>query len=131
MKTITELRTKPLPENVGSIIINANNGSIFDLDKESIINLYRHQGAVLFRGFEADVETFTQFSNGLSADFIDYTGGVFNRQVINGDSTVLTVNDFKNEIKASTIFTELKEDEFYYKRTSKFSSSSRKSSLSS
>jgi alpha-ketoglutarate-dependent taurine dioxygenase len=99
MKTITELRTKPLPENVGSIIINANNGSIFDLDKESIINLYRHQGAVLFRGFEADVETFTQFSNGLSADFIDYTGGVFNRQVINGDSTVLTVNDFKNEIK--------------------------------
>ncbi|WP_413163389.1 TauD/TfdA family dioxygenase [Capilliphycus salinus ALCB114379] len=99
MKTITELRTEPLPENVGSIIINANNGSIFDLDKESIINWYRHQGALLFRGFEADVETFTQFSNGLSTDFIDYTGGVFNRQVINGDSTVLTVNDFKNEIK--------------------------------
>lgn len=99
MKTITELRTKPLPENVGSIIINANNGSILDLDKESIINLYRCQGVLLFRGFEADVETFTQFSNGLSTDFIDYTGGVFNRQVINGDSTVLTVNDFKNEIK--------------------------------
>jgi hypothetical protein len=28
--------------------------------------------------------------------------------------------DFKNEIKASTIFTELKEDEFYYKRTSNY-----------
>lgn len=91
--------TKPLSKNVGQQIINANDSSIFDLSKESIVNLFRSHGLLLFRGFEADVKIFTKFSNELSTNFIDYTGGVFKRKVINNDSTLLSVNDFKDEIK--------------------------------
>lgn len=94
-----QLYTKPLSKTVGQQIINANNSSIFELNKELIINLFRSHGLLLFRGFEADVEIFTRFSNELSTNFIDYTGGVFKRKVINSDSTLLSVNDFKDEIK--------------------------------
>ncbi len=30
---------------------------------------------------------------------MDYTGGGSNRRIINDDTTILTVNDFKDEIK--------------------------------
>ncbi|MDY7021537.1 MAG: TauD/TfdA family dioxygenase [Cyanobacteriota bacterium] len=99
MKTITQLHTQPLSETVGQKVINANNSSILDLNKESIIDLFQSDGVLLFRGFEDDVDTFTQFSNELSTSFMDYSGGVFNRKVVNGNSTVLTVNDFKDGIK--------------------------------
>lgn len=94
-----QLYTKPLSKVVGQQIINANNSSILDLNEESIVNLFRSHGLLLFKRFEADVEIFTRFSNELSTNFIDYTGGVFKRRVINSDSTLLSVNDFKDEIK--------------------------------
>lgn len=99
MKANAQFYTEPLSKNVGQQIINPNNSNLLALNKESIINLFRSHGLLLFRGFEADVETFTSFSNELSTDFMDYTGGVFKRKVINGDSTLLSVNDFKDEIK--------------------------------
>ena len=109
MKGITQLHTEPLSEIVGQQVINTNNISLLDLDKESIINLFRIHGVLLFRGFETDVESFTKFTNELSTDFIDYTGGVFNRRIINGNSTILTVNDFNHEIKLH--------GEMYYQKT--------------
>ncbi len=99
MKLITELHTQLLSETVGQEILNTRNISIFDLDKEQIINLFKSDGLLLFRGFEADVEAFTKFTNQLSTNFIDYSGGVFNRRVINNNSTLLSVNDFKDGIK--------------------------------
>ncbi|MEO1377393.1 MAG: TauD/TfdA family dioxygenase, partial [Cyanobacteria bacterium J06635_10] len=99
MKLITKFHTQSLSETVGQQIINTNNNSILELDKESIINLYRSHGLLLFRGFEKDVETFTKFTNELSTNFMDYAGGVFNRRVINDNSTILSVNDFNDGIK--------------------------------
>lgn len=98
MKENAQIHTKPLSKTIGQLI-NVNNSSILDLSKESIASLFRAQGLLLFRGFEADVETFTKFSNELSTNFMDYTGGVFKRKVINGNSTLLSVNDFKDEVK--------------------------------
>jgi len=95
----TQLHRQPLSDNFGQEVINVDNISILDLNQEEIINLFQSSGVLLFRGFETNVETFTKFTNSLSTDFMDYTGGVFNRQIINGDPTVLTVNDFKAEIK--------------------------------
>ena len=88
-----------LSENVGQQIINTDNINILDLDREEIINLFKSYGFLLFRGFENSVANFTQFTNSLSKDFLDYTGGVFNRRVINGNATILSVNDFNDEIK--------------------------------
>lgn len=94
-----KVNTQLLSKNVGQQIINTHNINIFDLDREEIINLFKSYGFLLFRGFENSVDTFTQFTNSLSKDFLDYTGGVFNRRVINGNSTILSVNDFNDEIK--------------------------------
>jgi len=76
-----------------------DNINILNLDREEIINLFKYYGVLLFRGFENSVDTFTEFTKSLSKDFRDYTGGVLNRRVINGDATVLIVNDFNEEIK--------------------------------
>jgi alpha-ketoglutarate-dependent taurine dioxygenase len=94
-----KINTQLLSENVGQQIINIDNINISNLDREEIINLFKYYGVLLFRGFENSVDTFTEFTKSLSKDFRDYTGGVLNRRVINGDATVLSVNDFNEEIK--------------------------------
>ncbi len=99
MKKIQKIHTEPLSDKVGQKVVNTDKINIFDLDEESIINLFQSEGVLLFRGFETNIEIFTQFTNKFSKNFLDYTGGVFNRRVINGDSTVLSVNDFNHEIK--------------------------------
>lgn len=80
-------------------INNLDNVSILELDKEEIISLFKFHGILLFRGFDVDVDIFKEFTNLLSIDFINYAGGAFSRRVINGDETLLSVNDFKSEIK--------------------------------
>ena len=80
-------------------IINLDNVSILELDQEEIISLFKSKGILLFRRFDVDTDIFKQFSNLLSIDFINYAGGAFSRRVINGDETLLSVNDFKSEIK--------------------------------
>ncbi len=99
MKINTQLHREPLSDKVGQKILNLDKVSILDLDQQAIIDLFKSSGVLLFRGFEADVNTFTEFSNSLSTNFLDYSGGVFNRRVINNNQTVLSVNDFKDEIK--------------------------------
>jgi len=99
MKTKAQLHTQVLSEKVGKQIINVDGINILELDREAIIEQFKAEGLLLFRGFETNVETFTKFSNIFSINFMDYTGGVFNRKIINNDPTVLTVNDFKSEIK--------------------------------
>lgn len=93
------IKTQPLSEQAGLAILNDETTNIFDLDQEEIIRLFQDSGFLLFRGFETDVNIFTRFTDSLSKDFKDYTGGVFNRRIINGNPTVLTVNDFKDEVK--------------------------------
>lgn len=109
MKTSTTFCTQPLSETVGRAIINIDNINIFDLDEELIIKLFKSEGVVLFRGFETNVETFTKFTNKFSKTFMNYTGGVLNRRIINGNPTVLSVNDFNHEIKLH--------GEMYYQKT--------------
>jgi len=93
------IKMQPISNSIGQQIINAGNNSILELEPEKIISLFKEFGVLLFRGFATDVEIFKEFSNSLSTDFIDYAGGAFNRRIINGDKTVLSVNDFNSEIK--------------------------------
>lgn len=99
MNTITQPIIQPISEKLGQQIINQDNQSIFDLDREKIISLFKEYGVLLFRGFSTDTAIFKEFSNLFSTDFLDYAGGAFNRRVINGDQTVLSVNDFQTAIK--------------------------------
>lgn len=93
------INIQSLSEYGGQQIINNDHVNILDLDKAEIVSLFKSYGFLLFRGFETSVDTFTQFSNSLSQNFRNYAGGVFNRRVINGNETILSVNDFNDEIK--------------------------------
>lgn len=99
MNTNTQLYIQPLSELVGQQVINSENISILELNREEIISLFKSYGLLLFKGFETNLDTFREFSNSLSTNFMDYTGGVFTRRVINNDATILSVNNFKSEIK--------------------------------
>ncbi|BAZ32825.1 taurine catabolism dioxygenase TauD/TfdA [Cylindrospermum sp. NIES-4074] len=90
---------EPIAERIGQQITNLDNVSILEIDKERIISLFKSDGVLLFRGFDTDTDIFREFSNLFSTDFIDYAGGAFARRVINGDKTLLSVNDFKTAIK--------------------------------
>jgi alpha-ketoglutarate-dependent taurine dioxygenase len=104
-----QITTQPLSEHAGQQITNRERTNLLELDKKEIISLFKSYGFLLFRGFGNNIGTFTEFTNSLSKDFMDYTGGVFNRRVINGNETILSVNDFKNEIKLH--------GEMYYQQT--------------
>ncbi|MEH2334028.1 TauD/TfdA family dioxygenase [Nostoc sp.] len=92
-------KIQPISDAIGQEIINLDNVSILELDKQEIISLFKANGILLFRGFDVDTGIFKEFTNLLSIDFINYAGGAFSRRVINGDETLLSVNDFKSEIK--------------------------------
>ncbi|MEH1831711.1 MAG: TauD/TfdA family dioxygenase [Nostoc sp.] len=92
-------KIQPISDGIGQEIINFDHVSILELDKEKIISLFKHYGILLFRGFDVETDIFKEFTNLLSIDFINYAGGAFSRRVINGDETLLSVNDFKSEIK--------------------------------
>ena len=99
MLTSRKIQIQEFSDKVGRKIVNVGNTSLFELNKEDIINLFKSYGFLLFRGFEADINTFAEFTNSLSKDFMDYTGGAFNRKMINKEPTILTVNDFNDEVK--------------------------------
>ena len=99
MLTNTKIQMEKLSEQVGRKILKVENISLLELNKEEISNLFKSDGVLLFRGFETALDTFAEFSNSLSTDFLDYTGGVFNRKMINEEPTILTVTDFKHEVK--------------------------------
>ncbi|WP_414564873.1 TauD/TfdA family dioxygenase [Anabaena sp. CCY 9613] len=100
---------QPLSKNTGIQITNNDSVSLLELNLEEITNLFKSSGVLLFRGFETDVNIFKQFSNLLSTDFLDYTGGAFTRRIIDDDKTILSVNDDQFEIKLH--------GEMYYQKT--------------
>ncbi|BBD62517.1 taurine catabolism dioxygenase TauD/TfdA [Nostoc sp. HK-01] len=93
------LSKQPISATIGQQIINSNCKNILDLNKAEIISLFKYYGVLLFRGFTTDTSIFREFTNLFSTDFIDYAGGAFNRRVINGDKTILSVNDYQFDIK--------------------------------
>ena len=99
MNTTSQIAVQKLSNQFGKIIINTNGIGLSQLDKDPIVELFKQHGLLLFRGFESNFEKFVEFSNSLSKDFIDYTGGVFKRKKIGNNPTVLSVNDFKDGVK--------------------------------
>lgn len=94
-----QIKTQSITERFGIQVINQNQQNILDIDQEQVINLFKTHGVLLFRGFTTNVDIFRKFSNLFSTDFLNYTGGAFQRRVINGDQTLLSVNDYQFEIK--------------------------------
>jgi alpha-ketoglutarate-dependent taurine dioxygenase len=92
---LSNIKISILNNSVGLLIEHLDNGSSYDLDQDEIFSLYKKHKAILFRGFNFDVDGFTTFSNQFIKDFSDYQGGgsrwkSIDREQINNDKTLMT-----------------------------------------
>lgn len=86
------IEVTPVTDQLGTMIapdtLNANR-TMPDADR--VIALLKERGALLFRGFDLNKDKFVQYTELLTPDFIDYSGGAYARDSIDGNSTVLSV----------------------------------------
>jgi alpha-ketoglutarate-dependent taurine dioxygenase len=73
------------------LVLRGEGGDLLALDKAEVSPLFRARKVLLFRGFDADIDRFKSFTSAISGDFVDYRGGSFKRDKIQGDPTLLSV----------------------------------------
>ena len=88
------MNIEPLSKHVGTLVSSTDHADIRSVDTDKAIELFRASGAVLFRGFEVEVDRFEEFTNRFSNDYMDNTGSGSYRETINpdGDKTIQSVS---------------------------------------
>lgn len=82
----------PVTELTGTLLTPASSNISRSMPQsEDVVPLLKERGALLFRGFDLGKDKFVQFTEQLTPDFIDYSGGSYARDAIDGDNTVLSV----------------------------------------
>jgi alpha-ketoglutarate-dependent taurine dioxygenase len=107
--------TAPIGGNIGAVIQNQGGQSLLQLQPDEVIRLYRATGAILFRGFQASLEEFEQFTSRFTEDLYTNRGaafsfGPFARSTVNGNPTVLTATGNRQDFPLPL------HGEFYYFR---------------
>lgn len=96
------MKTHPTFDYFGLTIEGQDDPDLENLDTEEVKKLFKSNGALLFSGFDVNVEKFEKFTNLFSDNYMDHTGGGSLRKVINkdGDGTILSV-DYSYDKKKS------------------------------
>jgi alpha-ketoglutarate-dependent taurine dioxygenase len=82
---------KKLPVTAG-VSLQASPGESLDtLSPSEILLLLRTQGAVYLKGFKASMEQFYDSTEKFPVTFMDYRGGAFHRDQVEGRSSLMTV----------------------------------------
>ncbi len=89
--TTSTFTVTPITELLGAMITPAESGSTELPDPASVVEQFKQHGTLLFRGFGFDKGSFVEFSKAVTPSFVDYSGGAYPRDSIDGDSTVLSV----------------------------------------
>ena len=89
------LKTTPISQELGTIILGTDDSDILNLDRQDIIECFKSSSLLLFRGFEVDTDKFKAFTELLSTNFVSYVGGAYSREMIKGDKTLLSVTGGK------------------------------------
>jgi alpha-ketoglutarate-dependent taurine dioxygenase len=85
------LPTKPLKQSFGTTVCAGTPGAaLLGLDVEDVVRLYKARGAVHFRGFAVDVESFGRFTERFTAEFV--VNGSLTREPVSEDGKTQTVN---------------------------------------
>jgi alpha-ketoglutarate-dependent taurine dioxygenase len=89
-----EMVVEPINGRFGAVIRGGDGATLFDLDEQRLIALFKEKGALLFAGFGAELAGFERFSGLFSSDWMLYEGGAHERRVLNpdGDGTIYSVN---------------------------------------
>lgn len=78
------MKTKPLQDHFGTIVVAEPGQSVADIDRAGVIELIKERGTVMFSGFNASREDFDGFTDSLSEDYMDYKGGGYVRKSVGG-----------------------------------------------
>lgn len=81
----------PFTQSFGTVINGQKGDRLLDLERDGVIDLFKTSHFIFFQGFAADTETFTEFTNRFSQEFISYAGGAYSREKIDGNETLLSV----------------------------------------
>ena len=88
------MKTQPAFDIVGTNIDGSGDRDLLKLQTDDVIRQFKASGMLLFSGFEVDTQSFEQFTNRFSNDYMNHKGGGALRQVINknGDGTIMSVS---------------------------------------
>ena len=81
------------PEHVGcyaTIHPETDSEALLDISAEQILSTYKLHGAILFRGFDADIDTFGKFAAKFCANPVRNESG--GRKTVDSDANIQTVN---------------------------------------
>ena len=116
---INELvKVSPLFDTFGLVISNDGTCPLLELDRRDVLELFKREKAVLFRGFSPDLEAYQKFTSLFCADFMSYMGGGYRRKVINPDEdgTTLSVNYYLGQKRQRTFGLPLHGEMYYIDR---------------
>lgn len=68
------MNIQPLSEHTGVQVVPGASANVDSIDIEKVKEQLKENGAVFFKGFDADVEAFEKFTNKFSDDYMDNTG---------------------------------------------------------
>jgi alpha-ketoglutarate-dependent taurine dioxygenase len=89
------MRITPISEPFGSKIEGSPQEKVADIDPNTVKDLIKDRGVVMFSGFHTPLKEFEQFIRQFGADFMTYQGGSYVRKKISEDETLLsTSHDF-------------------------------------
>lgn len=77
-------------KNHATIVPAAGPAELASLEEQSIIDIYKEHGAILFRGFTLDLERFSEFAARFCSGFV--TNKSVGREMLSQDGRVQTVN---------------------------------------
>lgn len=68
------MKIQPLTDHTGVKVVPTTSDDVDSIDIDIVIEQLKANGAVYFKGFDADVEAFERFTNKFSDDYMDNTG---------------------------------------------------------
>lgn len=88
-----DIDVSPLTPDLGRVLMPRANSSDHSLPQKGsgVIDTFKSSGVLLFRGFDLEKDAFVSYTESLTPDFQDYSGGAYAREKIDGNDTVLSV----------------------------------------
>jgi alpha-ketoglutarate-dependent taurine dioxygenase len=86
------MRITKISEQFGSTIEGSPAEKISDVDPNTVKDLIKDRGVVMFSGFGTPLKEFEQYIRQLGDNFMTYQGGSYVRRKVSEDETLLSVN---------------------------------------
>jgi alpha-ketoglutarate-dependent taurine dioxygenase len=80
------MSSKLLLPKCGTLITPSQGNDVFALSRDDVIDAFKATGAIVFKGFDLNVDVFERVTNQFSHDYMDNTGSGSYRETVNSGS---------------------------------------------